>query len=220
MTLKWLEFRCLSIPIALLLVSYVSLAAAPNDGWNNLKNSIRNCSYVVLSRDGRCTVGKFVSADEQSLQLQVMNAKGTYDPISLQRAQILRVSEDSNQTTHNTVFSGRSSWSDVKTAEPQASEYLSVITKQDQELKFKKPKVTDDIITVGRTTVKRDDIRFVSYVRFKSISDSAARNWGEAGIFVWPAFWIYQRMLPKISVLLYNSAEKQDDSTLECKANP
>ena len=220
MTLKWQKSRCISIPVALLLVAYVSLAAAPNDGWNNVKNSIRNCSYVVLSRDDRCTVGKFVSADEQSLQLQAMNAKGTYDLISLQRGQILRVSEDSNQTTHNTVFSGRSSWNDVKTAEPQASEFLSVITKQGQKFKLKKPKVTDDVIAVGRTTMSKDDIRFVSYVRFKPVSDSAARNWGEVGIFAWPAFWIYQRMLPKISVLLYNSTEKQDDSTLACKVNP
>jgi hypothetical protein len=79
---------------------------------------------------------------------------------------------------------------------------LSVISKQGREQRWKKPTVSDESIAGEGRTISKSGIRFVSYGRFRPVSDSEEYNWREAGVFALPFFWIRRATLTKLPVLL------------------
>jgi len=220
MALELLPLKWLVIMASPVFWVTLSIAANVDDGWSNLKGITRNRSYVVLYPDSHCVRGRLLSVDDGALQLQVGPLAGSSQTLVIQRPQVLRVSEAFPGSPHDAVFSGRSAWSDVKAAAPVLSEYLFVITKQGKKSRWTKPAVSNDSIAAGRRTVLKSDIRFVSYVRFKPVSDSEAYNWREAGIYAWPFFWLRQHTMAKISVLFYDSEAQQDDSPIACNPDP
>jgi len=152
----------------LVLVTLGLLAA----DWDNLKAITRDRSYTVALRDGRCMRGHLVSFDAQQVVL---------DSGVASRVEVLRVADDHTAAVHNLIFSGRNSWADVKASGPRGTEYLLIVTKRSEQLKWKRPTISDDSIVFDGKTLAKVDVARISYVRFKPLTDNDQWDQGTKG---------------------------------------
>lgn len=182
------------------------------DGWHNLQEVTRDREYTMILRDGGCARGLFVLVDDQGVVLRASAGRN----FSIKRADVLRVSDLSAAPADRAIFSGRSSWADVKTAIPRGTEYFSVVTNRGAKLKWKQPTFSDDSATSSGNTVAKADIRYVSFVRYKPLTKNEEFYETEGGGLFAPRLWFNGLMLGKISVLLYNSEIPEDNSAPGC----
>jgi hypothetical protein len=154
-----------------------------------------------------------MSAREDSISLQIDAVRQQV----INRVHILRIADYRNAPSHDTVFSGRSSWADVIAAEPKASEYVLVITKRGEAFRWRRPMVSADSIAGDGKVVPKSDVRFVSYVRFTPLTSSEEYALHEGIVLFAPRLWFNGAMLRKISVLLYDAEAKEDNSPVACK---
>jgi len=188
-------------------------AAAPGDGWRNLKHVIRDRPYAVILRNKQCEYGALSSVGQQALVLATYSGRG----VLIKRSDIARVTDNPAEPTRGAVFSGRSSWIDVKAAAPEAAEYLHIVTKDGEEWKWKQPTVSDDSITSQRITVDKADVRYVSYIRFKPLT--VEEEFFHQEDLKWlAAIPLLRDLAPgRISVLLYNSDLPENNSPIACR---
>lgn len=189
------------------------LFAAPGDGWSNLKHVTRDRLYAVFLRDGKCPIGTISSVGKQGLVLGTDSGLG----VAIKRSQIIRVSDDASAPAHTAVFSARSSWSDVKAAAPTGTEYLHIVAKRGEEWKGKQPTVSDDAIAFEGITIAKTVIRYVFYVRSKPLTVDEEYLHEEDLKWLASIPWLGDRVLTKISVLLYNADLAEDNSALACR---
>jgi hypothetical protein len=213
-----LSFAVIWLPVlAVFLFACTGLAAAEaDDSWLNLKRVTHDRAYTVVFRDFHCLEGHLLSVSEDSALLRIEPAQ----ELVIQRSQILRVADHLNDAAHAAVFSGRSSWNDVNTADPKGSEYLSVLTKQNQQQRWKKPIVSDDSISGNGKVIPKNEVRLVYYFRHTPLSDSEEYLVQEQGTVFAPRLWFNGNLMRKIGVLLYDSEAQEDDSPIgkkECR---
>ena len=192
------------------------LGAEVDDGWRNLRQITWDRQYTVVIRDGHCVSGTLVSATEQQVAIRQPRWVDSGKELVIKRADVLRIS-DIRYRAGYPIFSGRSSWSDVKSAEPVSTEYLHVITKAGAEWKWKQPVILDESVAFEGKTVAKSDIRYVSYVRFKPLTEHQEWLVQESGEFLDPRLWFNGIMRDKLSVLLYNSIVVEDNSPISCE---
>lgn len=173
----------------------------------------RDRDYTVVLRDLRCVQGQLISAGDNAISLQVDQARQAI----IQREQVLRVAEYRDAPSHDIVFRARSSWADVLAADPKASEYLLIITKQREQVRWNKPNVSEISITDSGKTILKSDVRSVSCVRFTPLTRSEEHAEHEGILLAAPRLWFNRSMLGKITVPLYDSEITEDDSPVKCK---
>jgi len=176
--------------------------------WDNLREITRDRLYVVALRDGRCIHGRIISSTDQQLVL---------DSATNWRVDVVRVADIPFPSATGPVYSGRSSWDDVKAVHPQWSEYLLIQTNRGEELKWKNPNVLGDSIAFVASALRKADVKTVSYVRFKPMTKTEDWYDTESAVILAPRLWFHRAMLGKISVTLYNSGVAEDNSKLGCR---
>jgi len=185
-------------------------AAELDDGWLNMKRVTRDRPYAVLLRNSHCIRGGLLRVSEDALVLQIQPGR----ELVIERSQVLAVADYSHYSPNDyaLVFSGRSSWSDVKDVGLRGSEYLSVITKHSQQQRWSNPTVSDDSITGEGRAISKTDVRFVYYYRFKPLTlEEEYLDLERADLFA-PRLWFHGALLGKIAVLLYDSTVQEDNS--------
>jgi hypothetical protein len=193
----------------------INLSAADLDErWSILKRITKKRSYAVMRTDSQCFVGDLVSVSDDAITLQV---DPTHQKV-IDRVQILRVADHEYASSHDIVFSARSSWSDVMAAAPTGSEHLLIVTKQGERFRWRKPSVSGSSITRKSKTIEKADIQSVAYVRFTPITASEQYFSKEDASFFAPRLWFNWELLPKIPISLYSSADNEDNSPLKCKS--
>lgn len=196
-----------------ILLPALTRAADIEDGWRNLKRVTRDRLYAVVLHDGHCAKGFLVSANDQ-----VIVVRDSAKDVVIKRADALRVSDDNlHAGAHDTVFSGRSSWSDVMAADPKGPGYLHISMKGGEELKWSKPTVSDGSLSFEGRKVAKTEVRYVSYVRLKPLTRSEQYVSHENVDWLAPRLWFNYLMLGKISVLLYNAELVEDNSPAGCR---
>ncbi|HEY6342159.1 MAG TPA: hypothetical protein VIY49_11755 [Bryobacteraceae bacterium] len=190
------------------------LLSASSDGWSNLKRVTRDRPYAVILRDGHCQYGTLSSVGDHAMVLATYSGIG----ILIKRAQTTRVTDDPTAPERGAVFSGRSSWLDVKMAVPKGMEYLHVVTKRGDEWKWKQPAVTDDSISFEKITVGKAVVRYVFHVRAKPLTSDEEFFHQEDLKWLAAIPWLGKRVPRKISVLLYNSDLPEDNSPIACRS--
>ncbi len=187
--------------------------AASGDGWSNLKHVTRDRLYVVVLRGGDCQYGSLSSVGEQALVLGTSPGIGRV----IQRSQIERVSDNLTAPSQALVFSARSSWLDVKSAAPKRAEYLEVVTKTGKRWKARQPEVSEDAIRSEGIRVRKADIRYGFYVRFKP--RNVDQEYLHQNDFRWMAsIPVAGDLAPvRMSVLLYNSDLREDNAPIVCR---
>jgi hypothetical protein len=198
--------------VSILIAATSICAADTNDGWGNLKEVTRDRQYIVSFRDGRCEQTRLGPVSAQSVFLRTGSGKD----LVVTRADVLRVSDRATATAHDAIFSGRSSWLDVKESGPCLKERITVVTKRGEERTWIQPKLSDDSIGAEGTTIAKADIQSVSYLRFRPYTDREEYLVREDVRLLSPRFWFDGLMLGKISVLLYRSGMPEDNSELRC----
>jgi len=101
----------------LLFASLARAESAADKSWNNLDHTIKQSSYTVAIRDGRCINGHIQSFDDKYL---------TLDSLKLDRKNIVRVGDGTSVADHDPIYSGRSSWADLQQSEPNKYELVEL----------------------------------------------------------------------------------------------
>jgi hypothetical protein len=187
-------------------------AAEPDDGWSNLKRVTRDRGYTVLLRDYHCVQGQLKQFSSDALVIQ-LGSSG--QEVVIQRSQVLRVADGGFSKPRDLVFSGRSSWSDVRTLKLTGSEYLSVRTKGGKDFRIGKPEVLEESMTGGGRSIEKAEVRSAYYVRFTPLTDTEVYLAQEMAEFAAPRLWFNGVFLEKIPVRLYDSSIQEDNTPLE-----
>lgn len=182
--------------------------------WQRLGSLERSNAYTIVLRDGSCQTGNIQTVEPKKLTLQ--------SGVTVQRAEVLYVGE--GVSPHNILYSGRSSWNDVREVKPVRLETLESRLKTGKSIRGSFIGASDSDLTVksfGRTAkISKLDIAEVNYVRFKPVSEGHRYFAQEAaGLqFLDPKAWQYLlRIDALMSVPIYDSAMPEDDAPLSCK---
>jgi hypothetical protein len=136
----------------------LALSLVPAD-WDNLKEITRDATYHVILRDGRCLKGSLVSSNDQQVVL-------TSGPA--QRPDILRIQDVGRYIVSSIpVYSGRSSWADVKAS---GAGNLLIVTKRSEQRRLESPEILEDRIIYKGEAWEKLDLATVSYIRFKPLT--------------------------------------------------
>ncbi len=190
----------------------LTFAGSQPDGWRNVNDVTWQRNYTALLRDGSCVTGQIVSSGDQTLNLKPWIAP----TVILKRDDILRLTDDQSSSPRNTVYTGRTSWSDLKAAEARGTEYLNVTMRDGKERKLRTPKIYDDAIMIGTETFLKAEIQWVSYVRFRPLTTDEENLHRRSGDFLAPRLWFGALFLGKISVPMYNSDRMEDNTPASC----
>jgi len=168
-----------------------------------------------VQRDGTCIEGKILKADATSMTVSGLAGK----PIYLQKDSLLGILQA------NTVFySGRSSWADVAAVTLHAHEALVLSLKSGKKVKGKPSSTTPGGITVKHgptsTLYSKSEIATIDVLRIKPATDNLKFIAQEAPWLVIFDPEFYSRatgLWGTIPVRLYDAAQPEDETTVECK---
>ena len=112
--------------------------------WNNLKEITRDTSYSVALRDGQCLKGRLISSNDRQLVLDSRVAN---------REEILRVLDVGPYIGSSVpVYSGRSSWADVKDS---GAADLLIVTKNSEQQRWAWAEIFADRIVLKGNRSRR-----------------------------------------------------------------
>ena len=139
----------------------------------------------------------------------------------LSRSDLVRVAD--GPLLEDVVYSGRSSWEDIRFVPKSPGERFKLVLKSNETVAARPLGTSKTDITVrsilGKQIVQRADIAQVIYLRLKPLSfrnDYLIRE-SSYMVFVLPVFWQYVLKLGvDLPVLLYDSSIPQDDRKLAC----
>ncbi len=195
------------------------------DGWGNLTKVRHDRGYTVLTRDGACISGSLTELDDAGLRIDTVLTdgrgirQGGVVSTKVRRSDVLRASDNSILTSHDSVYSGRSSWADVRDARPDnKAEWLKIVRNDGRERRCNRPEVLDDRIRCGTSTVAKAAISRVYYVRLKPASDKQMYLSREAMVWLDARTWFNYALQGRIEVLLYVSSGQVENSVVSCKS--
>lgn len=188
-------------------------ADIPEVAWKKLGNLERSNPYTFVLRDGTCQTGKIRGVEETRIILE--------SGAEVQKPNVLWVGE--GMSPHEVLYSGRSSWSDVRHVEPGRLEALNVRLKSGKSMQGPVVTASESQITIkhyGRSVrIAKDEVAEVEYVRFKPVSE-AHRYFAQeaAGLqLLDPKAWQYLlRIDALLPVRLYDASMPEDNSPLKC----
>ena len=193
-----------------------------DDQWENLRQITRRRTYMYIDRRLRCGAGMIAEVSEQAVTLK----RADHTKIIIERQDLLRLGELGLSAT-GIIFSGRSSWSDVKnqrhsSKDTQRNARMRVITLDGKSHEGQLTEVDDARLALldgdDRISLTRTDISKVYHLRFKPYSDRAEYVAGELPLIgaLDPEVLKYELDFTRIPVLLYDSSVAQDENAIEC----
>ena len=193
-----------------ILVAMAVLADPAETSWDALRHLPKRHVYTVLSRGGACVTGAFVSADDKEFVLALPQQREH----SLSRPDILRISLGETADIHSTVYSARSSWTDLLALQtPPYYSDLMVVTSDNRRFKGPLLGVSRDQLTLF---VDDHEMRFakeyVDRVFLTSTKPSFEGPGAHRGLIKLPKKGNSQPQ----PVPLYEITERQDDSPVDC----
>jgi hypothetical protein len=189
---------------------------ATDSSWENLKHIYRHRDYTLVDRKFNCFQGEIAAISDNALTLKLLDGGST---ASFDRSNVLFV--DEGLTLALTLYSGRSSWLDVRALRRPWN--IRIVTKSGGSLTGKFIQASDDSVTFQlrnqRNEIGKDHISRLYFLVGKPLSASAdeAASEGIDGFF-FPELWLYLfEGRPKISVRLYDSTMIEDNIPVACK---
>jgi hypothetical protein len=195
--------------VALLLFACLAkLASASEESWKNLGHTIAESTYTVAMRDGRCVTGHVKSFDDQHV---------TVGSFKLDRNDVVRVSDGPDVAAHDSIYSGRSSWSDLQRSEPNKYEHIQLELKNGATRKCSNFSATEAEATCDGSRIEKPRVARGYYIRLAPASEWEHYVARENVTFLAPRTWFDLALFPRIKVPLYDEALPQEDSKVECK---
>jgi hypothetical protein len=193
-----------------------------DDQWENLKQITRHRTYMYIDRRLHCGAGMIAEVSEQAVTLK----RADHTKITIERQDLLRFGELGLSAT-GIIFSGRSSWSDVRnqrhsSKDTQRNAWMRVVTVDGKNHEGQLTEVDDAHLALldgdDRISLARTDISKVYHLRFKPYSDRAEYVAGELPLIgaLDPEVLKYELNFTRIPVLLYDSSLAQDENAIEC----
>lgn len=207
---------CVALP------SHVHSQSKKDDQWENLKQITRHRTYLYIDRGLHCGSAKIDQVTEQAVTLKRSNNT----KITIDRQDLLRLGEWGLSAV-GIIYSGRSSWSDVRnqrhsSKDPQKSARMRVVTLHGKSHEGQLIEVDNTHLALldadNRIQLAKSDISKVYYLRIKPYSDRAEYVAEEAPL-IWaldPEVLWYALDSTRIPVLLYDSSVPEDYSAIEC----
>jgi len=206
--------RAALFSLGVLLAATPMPAAGADDGWSNLARVTRERSYGFVTRDGECYEAEIRSADNQKVTI---HSAGTGDLV-LPRADVLRVSDFPNALPRDTVYIGRSSWTDLQLSGPRGSEYWVIVTKQGEELRSDHTwGIAKDWVSANGRTIEKLEVESAIYVRYEPLTRWEQNVHRAKMDLLALRIWFRGTFLKKIAVLMYDASLPEDNSPVRCK---
>jgi len=209
-----------------LILAVQGFSATSPDPWEALRHVTWRTTYIILDVRGNCISGRIKSLTNESVTVKYFEwSHGLPQPrtITLERSDVLRISD--GQKPIDVVYSGRSSWADVRALHAiHPGEAVLLITKDGTRHKGRFSEVPDSEVKLkqGAKTVQiaKSDVSQVYYIRGKPLTERALYSAQELAFFD-PALWPYLlHVPPKVSVRVYDAAMPEDNGPCECKPTP
>jgi hypothetical protein len=195
---------------ALLLFACLAKSESASDkSWKNLGHTIKQSSYTVAMRDGRCITGHIESLDDQYV---------TVNSLKLDRKGIVRVGDGTSLSDHDPIYSGRSSWSDLLQSEPNKYEFVELEMKDRSTRKCRKFSAAEDEAACDGSRISKSEVTRGYYVRLAPATEWEHHAARENVTILAPRTWFDYALFPKIKVLLYDEALPQENVKVSCKA--
>jgi len=216
--LRCLKASALTFSLLLQASAPIPADATKEDSWKNLEKVTRARAYTVADRKGFCAHGGIQSLSNDSITITIQ--KG--DTIRFERTAVIHVTALSGYI----IYSGRSSWQDVRNYMSAWVESVTVTTKNGATHTGKIDRATDAELklTVDKETVTlpKDEVATVKVISFAPLSESN-EYWAQECAVWWvcvlnPALW--PRLAgkgAKLRVTLFDSSLPEDNSP-ECSA--
>ena len=227
-TTLWMSFQTRYCTIVLLtLVGPFSALGQSEDAWKNLMKVRHDRGYTLLTRNGSCISGSINEANDAVLKIETVLTNGRGIPLgqlaltTIKRPDVLRVSDNPDVLPHDAVYSGRSSWVDVREAHPYPkTEWLKIVLNHGHERPCKRSEVLDDRLTCEPSATPKSEISRVYYVRLKPASSNQLYLGHEGMAWLDARTWFDCALYGRIDVLLYESPSQEDDALVSCKSRP
>jgi hypothetical protein len=210
-----MQFRywILLLATSLLCIPLVH-AAGKDDPWNVLKHITHRSTLAFMVSGADCMKGKIQSVAADSIKIKLQG--GTFTTI--ERRKLLRV----EGYGVGVIYSGRSSWADVKAIRHDLDERARLLTKDGKKY-HGKAQASDTDVTIEQsgktTTVLKSNIAQVYFLTDRPASDSLDGVAQEEPGLAWldPELWLYmaQKSNP-IAVRLYDSSLPEDNAPVNC----
>ena len=205
--------RRLCLAAGCMAFSFCLRASDGDAGWQKLGTLERSNAYTIVLRNGSCQSGKIQKVEPDKLTLQSGNA--------VVRSDVLYIGE--GVSPHEILYSGRSSWYEVKEVKPARFEGLDIRLKSGKSMSGSVISASDSDLTIKRfgraIRILKQDIAQVNYIRFKPVSEGHRYFAQEAaGLqFLDPKTWQYLLRIDALqSVRIYDSAIPEDNSPISC----
>jgi hypothetical protein len=198
-----------------------------DDGWEHVKHLNRDRSFIFVDRQFGCNRGKIADVTDQAISVK----RPDHTRFTIGRPDLLQITVSRPGVTgtldiRGVLFSGRSSWADVKALLPKLRPYrrekVRVVTLNGKEQSGELFEVDDSHLAVlalaQRQQLPKSDVSKVYYITVKQLSDQAEYVFGEdpwLAIFD-PEAWPIILGAGRIPVLLYDSSKPEDDSAIAC----
>lgn len=218
-----------------LLVSPV-LCADGDDPWQGLKQLRHDVGFVFVERNMTCQYGRIKAVTDNNVLIETDRSEVTIDKSSLIRVRLgfggRSVPAHHPNMPLFTVYSGRSSWTDILAFMPFQAKthpgfhlHLAVTTKDGRIHRDDLSQVTDRDITLLDTFGKeivfpKTEISRVDYIREKPLNDTEEFHWEELAMLRIFDPQLYPRLFhigDTMLVRLYDTAIPEDNSPVECK---
>jgi small nuclear ribonucleoprotein (snRNP)-like protein len=194
---------------ALILVFSAKAQSISDTSWRNLDHTLNRASVTVARRDGRCLTGKIESFDDKSIVI---------DNSTVERKDILRVADGISLDAHDSIYSGRSSWWDLRQSRPSHHEHIELGLRNDLTQSCQSIIATEeDAACDGRRIAKSDVVRGY-YVRLAPATEWERHLGQENVAYLSPRSWFGYAFFPRIKVLLYDATIAQDNTKIACNA--
>lgn len=191
-------------------------AQTKEDPWNNLRQITKAHTYAYADRKGNCGKARIDRVTDQSVTLKRPNKT----KITIQRVELLRIGQWGLWPI-GTLYSGRSSWYDVKLLPHDAKdsnrrERIRIVTIEGKEDSGELLDVDDSSLKLlkhGReSSFAKANIAKVYAMSFRPISDIGQEMFVFAAFD--PEFWI---SFVRIAVPLYDVSKPEEDLPIECE---
>ncbi len=207
--------------LTLCSLSAPSQRIALSDSWHVLNGVTHDTTYIILEANGTCRAGRIVGVNDRFLRV-VSEARAETGPSKLRNIEhndIVRITDFSDDI-HHLVYSGRSSWSDVRELRPRSfGEELVAITADGQSLDSKDVDVSENSLLfrgLGAASVPKSNLKAVYYVRPKPLTSHQEFVVEENAVLLEPKLWFGGAFLGKIRVLIYDNSKPENNSPLKC----